>query len=294
MELRHLKTFQVVAEQLNLTKAAEQLGYSQPGITLQIKALEKELGRTLFARVGRQTYLTAAGKLLKTHVDRLFGVMHELEDDFKKLDQPYGPLVVSGAEFYCSHYMPTIIKRYTKSFPDVRLSLISADSADTAKRVFSNQADVGIVAGNCDYPDLEVVPINEEDFVMVASPAVVQGRSYMEVLTGYPFLRNGVLEKLGEKIMEEVTFTPPAVIECSSEETIKQTAIRQGGVCAVGEDVVSDELATGELVVIYRFRKKMITSLIFLKDRADEASIRAFVSLVQKEWTQSRKSGLVK
>lgn len=82
MELRHLKTFQVVAEQLNLTKVAEQLGYSQPGITLQIKALEKELGRTLFARVGRQTYLTSAGKLLKTHVDRLFGVMHELEDDF--------------------------------------------------------------------------------------------------------------------------------------------------------------------------------------------------------------------
>ncbi|MDR7316981.1 substrate-binding domain-containing protein [Brevibacillus nitrificans] len=145
----------------------------------------------------------------------------------------------------------------------MRLSLISADSADTAKRVFSNQADVGIVAGNCDYPDLEVVPINEEDFVMVASPAVVQGRSYMEVLTGHPFLRNGVLEKLGEKIMEEVAFTPPAVIECSSEETIKQTAIHQGGVCAVGEDVVSDELATGELVVIYRFRKKMVTSLIF-------------------------------
>ncbi len=55
MELRNLKTFQVVAEELNMTRAAKRLKYTQPTITLQIQSLEKELDHTLLARVGKKT-----------------------------------------------------------------------------------------------------------------------------------------------------------------------------------------------------------------------------------------------
>jgi DNA-binding transcriptional LysR family regulator len=65
MELRNLKTFQVVAEELNLTKAAKILGYTQPTLTLQIQALEKELQHTLLTRIGKKTFLTSAGKNLR-------------------------------------------------------------------------------------------------------------------------------------------------------------------------------------------------------------------------------------
>ena len=72
MELRNLKTFQVVAEELNLTKAAQKLGYTQPTLTLQIQSLEKELQHTLLTRIGKKTFLTSVGKKLKVRVDQLF------------------------------------------------------------------------------------------------------------------------------------------------------------------------------------------------------------------------------
>lgn len=289
MELRNLRTFHTVAEQLNLTKAAELLGYSQPGITLQIKALEKEIGRPLFTRVGRQTYLTAAGKLLKHHTDRLFEVLRELDDDFKKLDEPSGPLAISTPEFYCTHYMPSIMSSYLRAYPDVQLKVISADSADTMKLICSNQADVGIIAGDCDNPELELVLIKVEDFVLAGSPELVQGRDYQYILNHYPFLKNKALDKLGGNILGEISFNRSLMIESSSEEAIKQSAIRRLGVCALGEDVVAEELQSGQLEVLFRFGKKLRTSLVYLKDRGQEAAIQAFVALVQEQWRQARK-----
>lgn len=289
MELRNLKTFQAVAESLNLTKAAERLGYSQPGITLQIKSLEKELGRPLFTRVGRQTYLTPAGELLKHHVDRMMDVMRELDEDLKKLDHPYAPLIISSPEFYCTHYLPSIIGSYVKSYPEVRLKMLSCNSVETTKLVISNQADVGIIGGDCEYAEVEVVPIGDEDFVLVASAGLVTGHDLPGVLNTFPFLMDREVQKVGGNLFAELDFTPTSLIECSSEEAIKQAARNHAGVCVLGEDIIQDEIASGELVVLHRFSNKLVTSLIYLKDRAEEASIHAFVSLVREVWSKARK-----
>ena len=64
MEIRNLVTFIRIAEVRNFSKAAEQLGYSQSAVTMQIKQLEKELHAQLFERIGRQVKLTQAGERL--------------------------------------------------------------------------------------------------------------------------------------------------------------------------------------------------------------------------------------
>src|SRR5258707_13600506 len=97
LESVRLKTFRIVAEQLSFTHAAERLFLTQPAVTLQIKALEEELGLRLFDRAGQQIALTAAGQLLRKYAIRLSDVCAEAEHAMSALRGEIGGRVILGA-----------------------------------------------------------------------------------------------------------------------------------------------------------------------------------------------------
>ena len=83
MELRHLKYFLAVAEELHFARAAEKLHIEQSPLSRAIKELEEELGVVLFARTTRSTRLTRAGKLFLEHARRVFAVLQQARDSVK-------------------------------------------------------------------------------------------------------------------------------------------------------------------------------------------------------------------
>lgn len=287
MELRNLRTFHAVAESLNLTKAAEQLGYSQPTITLQIKALEKELGKPLLNRVGKRTFLTPTGKLLKTYTDRLFAVLREMEEELEKINNPHGTLTVATPEVYCTLYLPAIMSSYIKQHPLVKLQLISCNSLDSMRMVSENRADVGIISGSCDLPELKVDVIDREEFVLVTTPEIMAENDLKSVLAKYPFIsfqQNCNLDRFINSCLEEINYRPAHLIECSSEETVKRVVLKQVGVALLSTALIGKELEAGELVVLHRFSQRADTSLIYLKNRESEAAIQSFAELVRDSW----------
>lgn len=291
MELRNLKTLQVVAEHLNLTKAAEQLGYSQPTITMQIKALEREIGHPLLNRVGRRTFLTPAGKVVKQYADQLFGVLQQMEEALYLLDNPFGTLVVAAPEFYCTEYMPQIIKMYVKMHPQVNLQVISCNSQETLRRIHDHQADVGIIAGTNDNPEIHSTVVDLEEFVLVATPAIVEGRTIADVLAEFPFLsyQEGCnLSDFISQCLAEIGYEPTSVIKCTSEETIKRAVQNDTGVAFLSAALVDRELRAGTLVQLHRFAKRAETSIVCLERRKDEAAIQTFGELVMDVWKSVR------
>src|ERR1700722_17004942 len=124
LESVRLKTFRVVAEQLSFTRAAERLFLTQPAVTLQIKALEEDLGLRLFDRTGQQIALTAAGQLLLSYAVRLSGVCAEAEQEMSALRGEIGGRITLGASTTIAQYLlPRLAGEFLAGNPDVELSM---------------------------------------------------------------------------------------------------------------------------------------------------------------------------
>lgn len=288
MELRHLKTFHVVAECLNLTKAAEMLRYTQPTISLQIQALEKDIGHTLLNRVGKRTFLTPTGKLLKKHTDKLFQDLEELEQDLRRLEKPYGNLTIAAPEFYCSYYLSQLLSIYIKLHPQVQMKLICYNSKETIKLVDSNKADLGIIAGTCNRPGIEEILIDQEDLVLVAHPLMVKtGRSAAELFEEHPFITYDI-DGVIRECLEEINCKPASTIECGSEEAIKRAVMSQTGIALISDVIIEKEVKQGNLQVLHRFPNRLLTHLIYPKDQRDDSTVSSFIDVVLDVWPTFR------
>lgn len=287
MELRQLKTFHVVAECLNLTKAAEILRYSQPTITLQIQALERDIGHTLLNRVGKRTFLTPTGKLLKKHTDKLFQNLEDLEQDLRRLEKPNGKLIVAAPEFYCSYYLSQLLSIYLNLHPQVQMKLLCYNSKETIKLVEANQADIGIVAGKCNRPGIEEILIDQEDLVLVAHPQMVMSRSASELFQVYPFITYD-LEGVIKECLDEIQCKPTSTIECGSEEAIKRAVLSQTGIALISDVIIEEEAKQGSLQILHRFPKRLLTHLIYPKDQREFSTVSSFIDVVLDVWPTFR------
>ena len=123
MELRHLRYFVAVAEELNFTRAAKRLGINQPPLSLQIRQLEKELGTPLFIRRTRGVELTNAGKLM---LEEARVILKEVETAKAGVQRSArgetGRIVIgfSGGTYF-HPLIPAIIREYRTDYPDVIL-----------------------------------------------------------------------------------------------------------------------------------------------------------------------------
>lgn len=276
---------------MNLTKAADHLGYTQPTITLQIQLLEKEIGHKLFHRIGKKTFLTPAGTLLKQYTNKLMLVVQEMEEGLKQLGLPHGSLVIAAPEFYCSHYLSFIISDYLKSFPQINLRLVSCNSHDTIKMISSRKADIGIIAGACDSKEIKTILLKKEDLLLAAASNLALQNDLPFMLKNYPFISYQVscnFTELVNSCLSDIDYSPTSVIELGSEETIKQAVINKMGIALVSEDLMKSEMESGAVTILQRFPNQVETSVIYLKSRINEPAIQSFSDLLQGIWdTQS-------
>ncbi|MGA3310939.1 MAG: LysR family transcriptional regulator [Xanthobacteraceae bacterium] len=170
MELRHLRYFVAVAEELNFTRAAKRLGISQPGLSLQIRQLEKELDTPLFHRRTRGVELTNAGKLMleEAHVilkqveTTKIGVRRRGRGETGRIN------VGSSGGGYFHPLIPAIIREYGMKYPDIVLTPEASNSALAVARLRTGQIDIAFIRPPIgDNDGLVIEPLVDEDFLMV-------------------------------------------------------------------------------------------------------------------------------
>ena len=126
LENFRLKVFRAVAEHLSFRKAGEALYLTQPAVTLQIKALEEELGAKLFERSSSGVEVTEAGKILLRYAEQMHQLANEAEGRLAALKgETVGELVVGASTTLAQYVLPALLADFSRAYPAIRLQMFS-------------------------------------------------------------------------------------------------------------------------------------------------------------------------
>ncbi|MFC3800970.1 LysR family transcriptional regulator [Cohnella sp. GCM10012308] len=276
MELRQLNTFRTVASTLNFSRAAEALNYVPSNVTMQMKALEDELGVRLFDRLGKQLVLTTEGKRFLTHVHDVLDKLDEARSAVHNREQLTGTLTVSANEVVCAYRLPAVFRRFRTKYPGVRLIFRSVPNLALKQALFDGTADVVFIL---DEPvrssGLAVEPLLEETFRLFAAPdhpLATRTDLQLDDFHGEVFLTNEKgcpYRTMFDRSFEREGIDSITNLEFQSAEAIKQCAISGIGIAFLPEIVTKTEVERGELVALpWRIPDLRVhTQLLWHKDK---------------------------
>jgi len=171
MNLQQLRTFRVVAQQRSYSRAAQLLYLSQPGVSLQVRALEQSIGMPLFERSGRQLRLTEAGVALLEYADRILSLVDESQQALEELGNARRGIVRVAASTTAGIYIvPRALGGFHRQNPGVRLTLDVVNRFTVADRLLRDEVDVAVMGLIEDAHDLQVEPFLPNELVVIASP----------------------------------------------------------------------------------------------------------------------------
>jgi DNA-binding transcriptional LysR family regulator len=172
MELRQLEHFLAVAEERHFTRAADTLRISQSGLSASIRALETELGTSLFTRSTRRVQLTQAGKALLDESIRTLASASAARDAVAAIRDVLGGTLTVGTE-QCLGVMdlPKELAQFRASHPGVRINLGFSGSAQLLEELASGRLDLALLAVCGPTPQgVHLVTLSTEPFVVLCNP----------------------------------------------------------------------------------------------------------------------------
>ena len=144
MELRHLRCFLAVAEELHFARAAERLHIEQSPLSRTIKELEEDLGEQLFIRTSRSTRLTRAGKLFLEHVPRIFAALQQARDSVQAAANGFhGQLRIALSDGITPSRLPTLLALCRQEEPEIEIRLFEVPLSQQIKGLHDDLYDVG-------------------------------------------------------------------------------------------------------------------------------------------------------
>jgi DNA-binding transcriptional LysR family regulator len=230
MDIRHLRFFIAVAEELHFGRAADRLHMAQPPLSQQIKQLEKELGVSLFARTTRSVELTSAGAVFLKHARLVLEALKEAEFAAKAGGSGvYGRVRIGFAGAATRHLLPHLAREVKSRFPNIELVLQGNLYANAAQEAIARgDIDLGFVRLPFNLPGLLYRAIEEETLVCVlpVEHQLAKNESIsIADLADQPFVTfprdsGSTLRSITNKVCWDQGFAPRVIQEAPDSYTI--------------------------------------------------------------------------
>ena len=293
MELRHLKTFLMVASVLNFTRAAAALGYAQSSVTAQIQALEEELGATLFLRLGRSVRLSDAGCRFLDYAERIIDLTEEARMAARVDEGISGKLTIGAVETVVTYYLPPVLKAFRRDFPKVSLTLRPTPVFELRRGIVEGFLDVAFVLERpIKTGGLRVEPLAQEPILVISAPdhpLASRDKVWAADLKGQPVLLTEAgcaYRNLFEKALIGGGAYPAQALEFSSIEAIKRCVMNNMGLAVLPRVAVARELEAGSLAALDWAGEPLGVAAQMVTHQKKETSpaLQAFMRIVREEF----------
>ncbi len=260
MDIKQLEVFTKVFENCSFSKAAQQLGLSQPTVSAHIQNLEETIGKKLFDRIGRKVVPTHEAKVLYRHAIEILKKRDEALSELLSLNgkKLSGLVRIAASNIPGDYLVPHAIKQLKNTFPEVLFRIEILDSSKVL-RALTEQIpayDLGFVGMEPQDRKLEFKKIHDDEIVLIAPPFFKKEEVELEELKELPLIfreeESGTRKTVESELkrvgldLQELNI----VAFLGSNTAIKEAVKRGGGFGLVSKYSVQDEVECGKLKVV--------------------------------------------
>jgi len=288
-----LRIFYHAAKNFSFTAAAGELFLTQPAITAQIKAFETYCGMKLFSKKGRSIYLTDQGRTLFDYARQVFDYEQEIENVIEEMKEvKRGVLRLGTTKTYARYFMPFLISKFHKDYPQIKIHLDEGSSLDMINSLVELKNEVAVVAKSADNPGVTFVPFSQEELVVilpVAHPLARKKGVEFRELAKEPIIMKEMgsgTRKLVNTLFLKHNCMPNVLMETGNSEFIKQLVQQGEGISFLVKAAVALELKDKKLatVPLKGGRIYLDVSFAYLKNISLSPPAKAFVGVLRKLW----------
>jgi DNA-binding transcriptional LysR family regulator len=288
--LQQLRGFCYAARTKSISKAAEKLGLSQPSVSLQIKALEQELGTQLFTRRGPRIELTHDGQRLMELARPLVDAIDGLDESFAALrdSAERGTVNVAAGGSTIQYLLPPFVEKYTREYPqvDVRLHNVTGKAGLALLR----EGDVDFAVGPMldTPPDIQFYPLVTYEPMLITRrdhPLASQSRVTLKDIAKYPLIlppKNQSTYRVVEMVFAQHSLEYDVKLEVGGYDVIKKY-VELG----LGISIVMSHCLTGadhlHSVPLGRWFPKRTYGVVLRKGAALSPAAGRFVETIREE-----------
>lgn len=290
MTLEQLRIFVAVAEREHVTRAAQDLNLTQSATSAAVAALEARHATRLFDRIGRRIALTEAGRLFLIEAKTVLARAEAAElilADLAGLKR--GSLALAASQTVGNYWLPRFIHAFRSEFPDLTVDLTMGNTETVAALMREGAANLGFVEGEINEPSLSVMPVGEDEMILIAPPAHPWGRraadAPLDLCSARWVLRetgSGTRSILAEILLRNdisIAAIDIAVV-LPTNEAVRVAVEAGAGVAVISRLVVDNAIRAGNVIAIDYPLPRRHFFMLRHRNRYATAAEKEFVRLV--------------
>ena len=263
IEVRHLQLVSTVAEEGSLTKAGDRLHLTQSALSHQLRDLEERLGVLLFRRLNKKMILTQAGERLLHSAQIVRNELEKAQGEIQRMGKgDAGVLRLSTECYTCYHWLPALLKKFNKRFPNVEVRIMVEATRRPIQALLNGKIDLAIISPNtAREPKLRYEPLFQDELVVVMNARhPLRSRRYVEVkdLAGENLFVYDLPDKelsVLQQVFLPAGISPKRVSRVQLTEAIVELVKAGLGISVLARWVVWPYMKSGDLVAISLTKK---------------------------------------